>query len=155
MFCSNSTYQKIDQDDLRDNSLTLCWVTQTVQKILWCFVAHISDWLKKLLQCRPKKKAAIDNANHLFFLNIIMNPASKIASTNWIDNKWRETNWKGLVGVNPDPVGRPTTVKNCANSNEVSAFWTENKWTSWRFALLFYVPVHNGVNYSMKSRFFL
>ena len=47
------------------------------------------------------------------------------------------------------------TVKNCANSNEVSAFWTENKWTSWRFALLFYVPVHNGVNYSIKSQFCL
>ena len=108
MFCSNSTYQKIDQDDLRDNRLTLCWVTQTVQKILWCFVAHISDWLKKLLQCRPKKKPSHRQCQSSFFLNIIMNPASKIASTNWIDNKWRETNWKGLVGVNPDPVGRPT-----------------------------------------------
>ena len=113
-------------------------------------------WLtQKIATMQAEKKSRHRQCQSSFFLNIIMNPASKIASTNWIDNKWRETNWKGLVGLNPDPVGRPTTVKNCANSNEVSAFWTENKWTSWRFALLFFVPVHNGVNYSMKSWFFL
>lgn len=154
MFCSNSTYQKIDQDDLRDNSLTLCWVTQRYKRFCDALL-HIFLTDSKNCYNAGRKKSSHRQCQSSFFLNIIMNPASKIASTNWIDNKWRETNWKGLVGVNPDPVGRPTTVKNCANSNEVSAFWTENKWTSWRFALLFYVPVHNGVNYSMKSRFFL